>query len=94
MTNTLMEEEKDQVIAADIEKTEEIEKKLENKRDKIAMDIIGNAWYDFEGFYVKPRSYVFDGELLYYIYDIVNNDDTSSVLINPVNEDAEVTYFP
>ncbi len=79
-----------------IESKEQNETELQSYLDKMtgnAGDVFRNVKYDFGDFYVEPRGYVFDGELLYYMYDIVNGNDTSAVTIRPEQEDAEVTYY-
>lgn len=48
--------------------------------------------YEFGDFYVSPRGYDFDGETLFYYYDVVNQEDPSAVFIKASDEEVETTY--
>lgn len=57
------------------------------------------VWYDtfdFEGLDIQPRWYDFDGYMLYYAYDIINNEDASVVTVDvkdASNEDFSQVYY-
>ena len=41
---------------------------------------------------VSPRGYDFDGETLFYYYDVVNQEDPYAVFIKASDEEVETTY--
>ncbi len=57
------------------------------------------VWYDtfdFEGLDIQPRWYDFDGYMLYYAYDILNNEDASVVTVDvkdATSEDFSQVYY-
>ena len=57
------------------------------------------VWYDtfdFEGLDIQPRWYGFDGYMLYYAYDIMNNEDASVVTVDvkdTTSEDFSQVYY-
>ena len=57
------------------------------------------VWYDtfeFEGLDIQPRWYDFDGYMLYYAYDIMNNEDASVVTVDvkdATSEDFSQVYY-
>lgn len=57
------------------------------------------VWYDtfdFEGLDIQPRWYTFDGYMLYYAYDILNNEDASVVTVDvkdATSEDFSQVYY-
>lgn len=57
------------------------------------------VWYDtfeFEGLDIQPRWYDFDGYMLYYAYDIMNNEDASVVTVDvkdATSEDFSRVYY-
>lgn len=57
------------------------------------------VWYDtfdFEGLDIQPRWYDFDGYMLYYAYDIMNNKDASVVTVDvkdATSEDFSRVYY-
>lgn len=57
------------------------------------------VWYDtfdFEGLDIQPRWYHFDGYMLYYAYDIMNNEDASVVTVDvkdATSEDFSRVYY-
>lgn len=57
------------------------------------------VWYDafdFEGLDIQPRWYDFDGYMLYYAYDIINNEDASVVTVDvkdATSEDFSQVYY-
>ena len=57
------------------------------------------VWYDtfeFEGLDIQPRWYEFDGYMLYYAYDIMNNEDASVVTVDvkdATSEDFSQVYY-
>lgn len=52
--------------------------------------------FDFEGLDIQPRWYDFDGYMLYYAYDIINNEDASVVTVDvkdATSEDFSQVYY-
>ena len=49
--------------------------------------------YDFGDYYAEPRSYYFDGNTLFLIYDVVNGEDENVVTISTTTENVETSYY-
>lgn len=55
--------------------------------------LFSDITYDFGEFSVEPRWYQFDGEQLYFAYDLLDCKNTSDVSVNVANEDIETVYY-
>lgn len=59
-------------------------------------ELVGYDTFDFEGLDIQPRWYDFDGYMLYYAYDIINNEDASVVTVDvkdATSEDFSQVYY-
>lgn len=65
---------------------------IENNRQNTAI-MFSDESYIFDDMVVEPRWYQFDGELLYFAYDLVNCEDTSVISVDVANEDIETVYY-
>ena len=54
---------------------------------------LSDTKYNFGDYYVEMRSYYFDGNTLFLLYDVVNCDDEHAVTINSSTENIETTYY-
>lgn len=49
-------------------------------------------YFDFGDFYAETRWQFFDGENLFYSYDIVNNQDIDAITVSVDGEQVDTTY--
>lgn len=54
---------------------------------------LSDTKYDFGDYYAEMRSYYFDGNSLFLLYDVVNCDNENDVVITTTTEKVETIYY-
>ena len=54
---------------------------------------LSDTKYNFGDYYVEMRSYYFDGNTLFLLYDVINCDDEHAVTITSTTENVETIYY-